>query len=121
MITSIRSGGLPVSLQVNGEGLIAKLKAANDLLLTVLVPAQNRGDIDQHRGKAPWLQAMLDAGRIFFVVDVLDVLELALDGRYMGGIRLRGPTFFLSGNPINLFGAMIQVCSPSAILLSRTS
>lgn len=76
-------GGPLISTQTNAEGLILQLKAANDLNLIVIVSAQNKVHIDEMKESHRWLQQMLEEGRIWYAVDVLDLLELALDGRYM--------------------------------------
>lgn len=83
--------------QVCFKGLIKKLKAAYDLDLTVIVPKRQEKDIvsyiNLHQEDEPWLAVMADCGNILFAEDVLELLELALEGErliYHGLVRYNG-------------------------------
>lgn len=59
-----------------------KLKAAYDVGLLVILPLLNKVDVDRGTATAEWLVDMLSKGMIQYADDVLDVLRLALEGRY---------------------------------------
>lgn len=71
---------LDSSLQVNLKCLFWKLKAANDLELTVIVPEQHRADLLNQANQYPWVLIMIALDRLLFADNVMELLELGLEG-----------------------------------------
>lgn len=65
--------------------LIEKLKTAYDSGMATIVPKRQEQEIlsyfDKHQKDEPWMQDMMTSGRLLFAWDVMELLELALEGK----------------------------------------
>lgn len=75
--------------QVSLSGLLLKLKAANDLGITVVVPRRQLEDLLALREKEgyAWLLSMMEDRRLLYADNVMELLELLLEGESHGTHR----------------------------------
>lgn len=72
------------------SSLLLKLQVADKEDLTVIVPTRQRADLLAYmrKEKYSWLKWMFEKGFLLFADDVLELLELILDGTSWIGTRI---------------------------------